>query len=129
MEFRRVLFRSSNGFDDSLFRFVFGGLTQYGAKFDAIGMSLYPTTANWAGLDTECLGTMNDLVATYGKPVMVVEVGMDANSAPSCESFLADIIGKVKSVPGGNGLGVFYWEPEARSEERRVGKECRSRWS
>ena len=108
-----VIVHVSNGFDDSLFRFVFGGLTQYGAKFDAIGMSLYPTTANWAGLDTECLGTMNDLVATYGKPVMVVEVGMDANSAPSCESFLADIIGKVKSVPGGNGLGVFYWEPEA----------------
>src|SRR2546426_11342958 len=33
-----------------------------------------------------------------------------------------------------NGLGVLGWgvggiEAEARSEERRVGKECRSRWS
>src|SRR2546430_6836236 len=24
---------------------------------------------------------------------------------------------------------VLYWEPSDRSEERRVGKECRSRWS
>jgi arabinogalactan endo-1,4-beta-galactosidase len=108
-----VIVHVSNGFDDSLFRFVFGGLTQYGAKYDLIGMSLYPTTANWASLDSQCLATMNDMVATYGKPVMVVEVGMDVNSASTCESFLTDIIGKVKSVSGGNGLGVFYWEPES----------------
>ncbi|HXQ80888.1 MAG TPA: glycosyl hydrolase 53 family protein [Opitutaceae bacterium] len=108
-----VVVHVSNGYDDSLFRFVFDGLKQYGARYDVIGMSLYPTNANWATLDTQCLATMNDMVATYGKPVMVVEVGMDVDSASACESFLADIIGKVKSVPGGNGLGVFYWEPEA----------------
>jgi len=108
-----VIVHVSNGFDDSLFRFVFGGLTQYGAKYDVIGMSLYPTTSNWASLNTECLSTMNDMVATYGKQVMVVEVGMDVSAASICESFIADLITKVKSVPGGNGLGVCYWEPES----------------
>ncbi len=107
-----VIVHVSNGYDDSLFRFVFDGLRQYGAKYDVIGMSLYPTPGNWASLDSQCLGTMGDMVATYGKPVMVVEVGMDVNAASACESFLADLISKVKSVPGGNGLGVFYWEPE-----------------
>jgi arabinogalactan endo-1,4-beta-galactosidase len=108
-----VIVHVSNGYDDTLFRFVFDGLTQYGAKYDVIGMSLYPTTSNWAALNTECLSTMNDMVATYGKQVMVVEVGMDVNSASTCESFIADLITKVKSVSGGNGLGVFYWEPES----------------
>jgi arabinogalactan endo-1,4-beta-galactosidase len=108
-----VVVHISNGYDDTLFRFIFDGLTQYGAKYDVIGMSLYPTTSNWATLNSECLVTMNDMVATYHKPVMVVEVGMDVNSASTCEAFLTDLIGKVKSVAGGNGLGVFYWEPES----------------
>jgi arabinogalactan endo-1,4-beta-galactosidase len=108
-----VVVHISNGYDDTLFRFIFDGLTQYSAKYDLIGMSLYPTTSNWAALNTECLSTMNDMVATYHKPVMVVEVGMDVNSASTCESFIADLIAKVKSVPAGNGRGVFYWEPES----------------
>ena len=29
----------------------------------------------------------------------------------------------------GTGEGASAWVPETRSEERRVGKECRSRWS
>jgi arabinogalactan endo-1,4-beta-galactosidase len=108
-----VIVHVSNGFDDTLFRFVFDGLTQNNAKYDMIGMSLYPTTDNWASLNSECLSTMNDMVATYHKPVMVVEVGMDVNSASTCASFISDLISKVKSVSGGNGMGVFYWEPES----------------
>lgn len=44
---------------------------------------------------------------------MVVEIGMPASSPEASRSFLTDIITKVNSVSGGNGLGVFYWEPEA----------------
>src|SRR5690554_385954 len=32
-------------------------------------------------------------------------------------------------VQSGKPVGVFPTHPDARSEERRVGKECRSRWS
>jgi arabinogalactan endo-1,4-beta-galactosidase len=38
---------------------------------------------------------------------------MPADQAATCQSFLTDLISKVKTVPGGNGLGVFYWEPES----------------
>ena len=35
-----------------------------------------------------------------------------------------------KSIPEWGNLNLFWYRPKtARSEERRVGKECRSRWS
>jgi len=56
---------------------------------------------------------INTLIARYGTPVMVVEVGMEEDQPTTTRSFLSDIITKVNSVSGANGLGVFYWEPEA----------------
>jgi arabinogalactan endo-1,4-beta-galactosidase len=53
------------------------------------------------------------MVSRYSTPCMVVEVGMDVTAASTARDFLSDIITKVNSVSGGNGLGVFYWEPEA----------------
>jgi len=38
---------------------------------------------------------------------------MDVTAPSTCNAFLTDLIAKVKSVSGGNGLGLFYWEPEA----------------
>jgi arabinogalactan endo-1,4-beta-galactosidase len=109
----KVIVHISNGFDNSLFRWVFDSLQTYGAKWDIIGVSLYPSAANWQTLDQQCLANMNDMVSRYGKPVMVCEVGMDVTAVSACESFLADIITKTKSVANNNGLGVFYWEPES----------------
>ena len=55
---------------------------------------------------------MNDMVARYGKEIMIAEVGMSWDQATACKSFIADIIAKTKSLPGNKGLGVFYWEPQ-----------------
>ena len=60
----------------------------------------------------QCLSNMNDMVASYDKPVMICEVGMSWDQAAACKSFLADLINKVRSVSGNKGLGVFYWEPQ-----------------
>jgi len=111
----KVVVHISNGYDNSLFRWIFDGLQANGAggKYDVIGMSLYPSTSNWATLNSQCLTNMNDMVARYGKEVMLAEVGMDVSAASTAKSFLTDIIAKTKSVSGGKGLGVFYWEPEA----------------
>ena len=109
----KVMIHLPNGYDNSLYRWMFDSLTYYGAKWDIIGMSLYPYTTNYTTLDSECLVNMNDMVKKYNTQVMVCEVGMAADSASYCKAFLTDIIAKVKSVNGGNGLGVFYWEPEA----------------
>ena len=109
----KVIVHVSNGYDNSLFRWMFDGLQLNGAKYDVIGMSLYPTAANWSSINTQCLINMNDMASRYGKEVMVVEVGMPWDNAADCKSFLADIISKTVSVSGNRGLGVLYWEPQA----------------
>ncbi len=109
----KVVIHISNGYDNTLFRWMFDGLKAAGANWDAIGMSLYPSTTNWATLDSQCLTNMNDMITRYGKPVVISEVGMDVTDPTNSFAFLSDIIAKNSGLPGGNGLGVFYWEPEA----------------
>lgn len=116
-----VIVHHSNGYSDSDFRWLFDGLKANGAQWDIIGMSLYPSTTNWQTYDQECLATINDMVSRYGTPCMVVEVGMEEDQAATARSFLTDLITKVNSVANGNGMGVFYWEPEAYSNWQSYG--------
>ncbi len=109
----KVIVHISNGFDNNLFRWVFDGLTANAAKFDVIGMSLYPPVASWSSYNTQCLANMNDMVSRYNKEVMMVEVGMPWTNAAECKAFLSDLITKTNSVANSKGLGVIYWEPEA----------------
>jgi arabinogalactan endo-1,4-beta-galactosidase len=109
----KVIVHISNGNDNTLFRWIFDGLKNNGAKWDVIGMSLYPDVATWSTLNTQCLSNMNDMVTRYGKEVMIVEVGMSWDQPAACLSFLIDIIAKTKSIAGDKGLGVLYWEPQA----------------
>jgi len=113
----KVVVHLQNGYKNSTFRWIFDGLKNNGGKWDVIGMSLYPawyTTVNdWQNCNKDCLANMNDMVSRYGKEVMIVETGMSWDSPTTCKSFLTDIITKTKSVTGGKGLGVFYWEPQS----------------
>lgn len=109
----KVMVHVSNGYDNALFRWNLDGLKANGAAWDVVGMSLYPTTANWSTLNSQCLANMNDMVSRYGSEVMVCEVGMSWDQAATSNLFLTDIIAKVKSVNNNKGIGVFYWEPEA----------------
>ena len=109
----KVIVHISNGFDNGLFRWIFDGLKSNAAKWDVIGMSLYPNASNWASLNSQCLSNMNDMVLRYDKEIMICEVGMSWDQPSACNSFITDLIAKTKTVTGGKGLGVFYWEPEA----------------
>jgi arabinogalactan endo-1,4-beta-galactosidase len=109
----KVIVHISNGFDNTLFRWVFDGLKTNGAQWDIIGMSLYPSSTNWSDLNTQCLVNMTDMVSRFNKPVMICEVGMSWTDSTTCNSFIADLITKTKSIAIGNGVGVFYWEPES----------------
>jgi arabinogalactan endo-1,4-beta-galactosidase len=109
----KVIVHLSNGYDNSLFRWLFDGLKNNGGKWDVIGMSLYPNSTNWSTLNSQCLANMNDMVARYNKEVMIVEVGMSWDQADACYAFLTDLIAKTKLVSGDKGLGVLYWEPES----------------
>jgi arabinogalactan endo-1,4-beta-galactosidase len=46
---------------------------------------------------------------------------MPANQPDVCGAFLSDIMSKTKAVSSGNGLGVFYWEPECYSNWQGYG--------
>jgi arabinogalactan endo-1,4-beta-galactosidase len=109
----KVIVHLSNGWDNNLFRWNLDGLKANGAQWDITGMSLYPTPANWQTLTGQCFTNMSDMVARYGKEVMVVEIGMSWDQAVTCNAFITDLISKVKLVTGGKGLGVFYWEPQS----------------
>lgn len=108
----KTIVHLSNGYDNSLFRWMFDGLKANSASYDVIGMSLYPETTNWQTLNSQCLANMNDMVSRYGKLVMMCEVGMSVGSPATSKLFIEDILNKTSSVTGGKGLGVFYWEPE-----------------
>jgi arabinogalactan endo-1,4-beta-galactosidase len=106
----RVIVHISNGYDNALFRWMFDGLQSNGARWDVIGMSLYPEPNNWQTLNSQTLNNMRDMRARYRKDVMLVEVGMSFDQATASRSFLQDIISKTRSA---GGLGVLYWEPQA----------------
>lgn len=109
----KVIVHVSNGWDNALFRWLFDGLRTQGASFDVIGMSLYPEKTDWLLRNEQCLANMKDMVSRYSKEVMISEVGMGVGYAPQCKAFLTDLIAKTRSLDGGRGLGVFYWEPAA----------------
>lgn len=110
----KVIVHISNGFDNGLFRYLFDGLRNNGARYDVIGMSLYPTAANWPTLTAQCQANMNDMVSRYpGKEVMVVETGMPVSAPIPTRQMLLDLLAKVRAVPDQKGLGVLYWEPQA----------------
>src|ERR1017187_8434003 len=51
-------------------------------------------------------------------------------SSDVCSSDLSPLMGKgIAGIDGKPVIGLDVWEHAYRSEERRVGKECRSRWS
>jgi arabinogalactan endo-1,4-beta-galactosidase len=108
----KVIIHLSNGYDNGMYRWMFDGLKKNGAKWDVIGMSLYPYWANlpWQTVNTRCLSNMKDMIFRYNTQVMIVEVGYDKNQAEEAKNFLEDIQVKACSV---GGLGVFYWEPES----------------
>lgn len=106
----KVIVHLSNGYDNNLYRWMFDGLTNNGAKFDIIGMSLYPTERDWQTLNNQCLSNMSDMKSRYGKDVMICEVGMDYTQEVAAKNFISDIVNKTQSI---GGLGVFYWEPQA----------------
>ena len=108
----QVVLHLANGHDNAVFRWFFDNVKVAGAKWDVIGLSHYPTASNWSSRNASVAANMNDMVARYGKPVIVAEVGMDWQQATAARSMLSDLLAKVRAL-GSKGLGVFYWEPEA----------------
>ena len=111
----KIIVHISNGYDNAMFRWIFDGLKTNKVDYDVIAMSLYPDATNWQTTTDQCYNNMLDMIARYGKPIMITEVGMDVSKATECKNFLTEIIKKNKSLPNQMGLGVFYWEPQCHN--------------
>jgi arabinogalactan endo-1,4-beta-galactosidase len=116
----KVILHIDQGNNNGRFRWWFDAATANGAKYDVIGLSYYPYWLEGKpdySLSIDDLGAnLNDMASRYGKEVMVVEVGGEDTKVQNTYDMLVAVQKKVKEVPEGKGLGVFYWEPEgARS--------------
>jgi arabinogalactan endo-1,4-beta-galactosidase len=109
----KVVVHLNNGQDNSLYRWLFDGLKKNNAKWDVIGMSLYPETGVWQEYTTNCISNMNDMINRYGCEVMICETGMSWDQPVTASLFLTDLITRAKAISNEKCLGVFYWEPEA----------------
>ncbi|MER2492879.1 ricin-type beta-trefoil lectin domain protein [Catenovulum sediminis] len=111
----KVIVHLANCHDSANFRWMFDGINQYGAKYDVIGASAYPTNSAptaWQTINNQCLDNLNDMVARYNKDVVITEVGAPWDH-PEAPEIISDMISKVRQVNNGRGLGIFYWEPQA----------------
>ncbi len=96
-----------------LFRWLFDGLKNNNAKWDIIGMSLYPEPTNWGTMNNNCITNINDLIYRYNKEIMITEIGMSWDASIECKNFIADLITECKNIQNNKVLGIFYWEPES----------------
>lgn len=107
----KVIVHLQSGEDNGLYRWLFDGLKANNAKWDVIGMSLYPQQDNWVQMTNDCLNNINDMITRYGSEIMICEVGMPWNLEAECGEFLTKLLSETKDIP--QCLGVFYWEPQA----------------
>ncbi len=128
----RIMIHIDKGGDNSASRWFFDNLTAQGVSFDVIGLSYYPW---WQGTLPALQNNMNDLAVRYNKKIVVAEtaypwtLGWNDNAAnivgdssqllpdyPATvdgqRNFLYSLIQTVSSIPGNNGMGFFYWEPD-----------------
>lgn len=127
-----------NGFDEELYRWNLDILKNNGATWDMVGMSLYPYWAKESGKETSadkvitnCIANIKKVSERYDCDVMLAETGMecaDDNGKLVAESvlnagktMLTRIIAECRDNTNGRCKGVFYWEPECRPSQYRLG--------
>lgn len=128
-----VIAHLDNGFDQELYDWNLGILVEHGAKFDMIGMSLYPYWAMDGGYRddaettiTDCIANIRHVSEKFGCDVMIVETGfyVDEEKPEVLEAGrkqLARVIRESINETNGRCKGVFYWEPECKPSQYRLG--------
>ena len=111
--------------DAKRYQFIFDGLKQYGAKWDMIGLSVYPYWDIDAKLTkdedetlTKAIANINALYKTYQTPLMIVETGYDADHPEAGKKWLKRLITAARTQTDWHCKGVFYWAPEAEGHYR-----------
>ena len=128
-----VMVHLDNGFDRDLYDYNLGILKKGGAKWDMIGMSLYPYWAMDGGFRddaettiTDCIDNIRYVSEKFGCDVMIVETGFfvdesDPEVLEEGRRQLARVIRESIENTDGHCKGVFYWEPECKPSQYKLG--------
>lgn len=116
-----VIVHCDCGNEQYLYDRLFGKLKNEGARYDMIGMSLYPEDHNWEKLADDCVANARHCTRTYGKPVMICEIGMAYDQAEIADKMMRKLYadGKAADIKG-----IFWWEPETPVGSNGYNKGC-----
>lgn len=109
--------------DPHRYDFIFDGLRKYGARFDMIGVSVYPywdmdskLVNDWHETVEKFAANLRRISQKYGVETMVVETGVEAKKPVEGKVILKEIINAAKHHTDGHCLGVIYWAPELEGQ-------------
>lgn len=108
----KVIVHIDGGEKTSTAKWIFNILKNNGGKFDVAGFSLYPEPNKYEEYVANAKATMEWIVATFDKDVMLCEVGMNWNLSAQCKKFLQMCFELVNEIQGDHFLGALYWEPQ-----------------
>jgi arabinogalactan endo-1,4-beta-galactosidase len=118
-----VIIHLDGGCDPRRYDFIFDGLIRYKARFDMIGLSVYPywdikgnLTKSWQETVEKFTANINRMWQKYHKPLMVVETGAEAKKPVEGKQIMAAIIDASRNKTNGHCKGVFYWAPELEGQ-------------
>ncbi len=133
-----VIVHLDNGYDASLYTWFFDELKKNGGKWDMIGMSIYPYWTMQEHKDytpektiSDCIANIKAVSEKYNCDVMIVETGMECADAQgklapasvlsTGKAQLASLIKQVREHTNNRCKGVFYWEPQCKPSQYRLG--------
>ena len=118
-----VIIHLDGGCDPKRYDFIFDGLKKYKARFDMIGLSVYPywdvkanLTKSWQETIEKFTANINRMWTKYHKPLMVVEAGVEVKKPVEGKQIMSAIIHASKNNTNGHCKGVFYWAPELEGQ-------------
>lgn len=130
----QVIVHLDNGFDNALYNKNLDIIRDnVGQKWDIIGMSLYPYWSieggkepNAARTIADCMKNIRLLNKKYNCDCMLVEVGFEVNMEKPWvmeqgREQLSDLIHRARTETNGHCLGVFYWQPESKPSQYKLG--------
>lgn len=128
-----VIVHLDNGFDKDLYNRNFDVLKENGAKWDMIGMSLYPYWSMRSGRVSsaaeafrDCMRNIKALYKKYGTETMITETGFEVNMEQPWvmelgREQLSQLLNLSRTATDGHCRGVFYWEPECNPRQYKLG--------
>ena len=118
----QVMVHVDNGWKWETLKWFFNSFDLKGARYDLIGLSLYPEKSNWQSYNQQICSNIQTLYSQYQKETIICEVGMDWSDATTCRQFLSDLIARTKDTAASHCTGVLYWEPEGYQAWSGYGK-------